>query len=57
MTGAFNQIQTITTGERNYFTAQNQYGGEKKITFTDYLLLCKCGLIMQNDLLRLNLLL
>lgn len=36
-----------TTGERNYFTAQNHYGGEKKITSTDYLLLCKCEPIME----------
>lgn len=47
MTGAFNQIQTIQQGERNYFTAQNHYGGEKKITSTDYLLLCKCEPIMK----------
>lgn len=47
MTGAFNQIQTIQQGERNYFTAQNHYGGEKKITSTDYLLLCKCEPIME----------
>lgn len=47
MTEAFNQIQTIQQAKEIISLLKIIMGEKKKITSTDYLLLCKCEPIME----------